>query len=324
MTRAELNTYINTNITDKTAIDSLTPADEGNALKEVSDYIDQQDDLKENLSNKSTDVTTDGASNTKYPSVKSVKDYADGLVVGLLDDRGNYDASTNLFPASGGSGTAGAVMKGDLWYISVTGTLGGETASVGASVRALSDAPGQTSANWDILNVGLGFTPENVANKSTDVAIDGASDTKYPSVKAVKDYVDANSGGIQVTKTIKVILSAAEILALDSTPIEILPAAVGKIYIPRFLFQNYTYVSINYASSSILRFAYDTPSIWTAQAGLFTPNFNPGQALTTLSMNTNTQGFTYSGKKLLMFLTSQMFDGNGTTELYITYDEFTL
>ena len=42
MTRAELNTYIDTNVTDKTAVDSLTPTDEGNALKEVADYVDQE------------------------------------------------------------------------------------------------------------------------------------------------------------------------------------------------------------------------------------------------------------------------------------------
>ncbi len=38
-------------------------------------------------------------------------------------------------------------------------------------------------------------TKEDVANKSTDVATDGTSDTKYPSVKSVKDYVDAASSG---------------------------------------------------------------------------------------------------------------------------------
>lgn len=53
----------------------------------------------------------------------NAKTYADGLVVGLLDDRGSYNASANTFPASGGSGTAGAILKGDLWYISVAGTL---------------------------------------------------------------------------------------------------------------------------------------------------------------------------------------------------------
>lgn len=39
----------------------------------------------------------------------------------------------------------------------------------------------------------LGFTPENTANKSTNVTTDGASNTKYPSVKAIKDYTDAKA-----------------------------------------------------------------------------------------------------------------------------------
>jgi hypothetical protein len=34
---------------------------------------------------------------------------------------------------------------------------------------------------------------ENIANKSVDLILDGASDVKYPSAKAVKTYVDANS-----------------------------------------------------------------------------------------------------------------------------------
>jgi hypothetical protein len=37
----------------------------------------------------------------------------------------------------------------------------------------------------------LGFTPENVANKSTDVTTDQASNTKYPSVKAVFDWASS-------------------------------------------------------------------------------------------------------------------------------------
>ncbi len=42
MTRAQLNTYIDTNITNKTVDNSLTPTNEGNALKEVANYIDQE------------------------------------------------------------------------------------------------------------------------------------------------------------------------------------------------------------------------------------------------------------------------------------------
>lgn len=45
MTRAELNDYIDTNISDKTADNSLSPTDEGNALKEVADYTDQQNNI---------------------------------------------------------------------------------------------------------------------------------------------------------------------------------------------------------------------------------------------------------------------------------------
>lgn len=89
-------------------------------------------------------------------ATNAAKAYADGLVIGLLDDRGNYDASTNLFPSTGGSGTAGAIMKGDVWTITVAGVLGGTAADVGQIVRALADTPGQTAGNWAISASGGG------------------------------------------------------------------------------------------------------------------------------------------------------------------------
>ena len=61
------------------------------------------------------------------------------------------------------------------------------------------------SAWVDITALFLAYTPENVANKSTDVAL-GTSDTKYPSQKAVKTYVDNQVGGsykvINITRDI--------------------------------------------------------------------------------------------------------------------------
>lgn len=42
MTRAELNTFIDDNVTNKTVIDSLTPSDEGMSIKAVADYVDQE------------------------------------------------------------------------------------------------------------------------------------------------------------------------------------------------------------------------------------------------------------------------------------------
>lgn len=156
--------------------------------------------IAEDVANKSLDVAADGSSDVKYPSVKATKTYTDSLVVGLLNDRGNYTpgvTSPGAFPTTGGSGTAGAIKKGDLWFCSANGYLGTTAVVTGVSFRALIDTPGQTAANWNILNVGLGFTPENVLNKSTSGSL-GTSDILYPSQKAVKTYVDANNT-LQVT-----------------------------------------------------------------------------------------------------------------------------
>jgi hypothetical protein len=116
----------------------------------------------------------------------SANTYADSLVVGFLDDRGNYDASGNVFPSSGGSGISGAILKGNLWTISVPGTLGGNAVTVGDVVRALTDSPGQINSNWAVTQNNLGYVAENSANKDTDSTMAANSDVKYPSQKAVK------------------------------------------------------------------------------------------------------------------------------------------
>jgi len=69
-------------------------------------------------------------------------------------DCGNWDFSTNsdLFPASGGSGGSGAIMKNNTFDITGAGTPSGATEPipVGATIRALTDSPGQTVANWRV------------------------------------------------------------------------------------------------------------------------------------------------------------------------------
>lgn len=126
----------------------------------------------------------------------STKEYADSIVVGLWDDRGNYDASGNTYPAAGGSGDAGAIKKGDIWTLSVAGTLNGAVRAIGSTVRALSDTPGQTNANWAIAEANFGYTAENQANKATTFAT--INDTLYPSVSAVNNQITTkrNENGI--------------------------------------------------------------------------------------------------------------------------------
>lgn len=79
------------------------------------------------------------------------KTQIDALVTGLLDLRGNFDASGGGFPTTGGSGTGGAILKGDCWKISVSGAAGQAT----DLIFALVDSPAQTAGNWDIIEGNL-------------------------------------------------------------------------------------------------------------------------------------------------------------------------
>jgi len=197
---------------------------------------------KEDLTNKSTDVSVDGASDSKYPSVKAVKSYVDASTIpdatNLLKGKiqlagdlggsaalptvpglalkvdktitvngqalsanvtlaksdvglGNVDNTTDLAkPISTATQTA-LDLKAPLASPAFTGTVTGITSSmVGlGNVDNTSDASKPVSTATATALAGK----EDLTNKSTDVSADGASDSKYPSVKAVKSYVDAST-----------------------------------------------------------------------------------------------------------------------------------
>lgn len=82
----------------------------------------------------------------------ATKGYVDTAVTGLLDLRGGYDpTATSGYPTTGGSGTAGVLLKGDAWYILVDGIVGGVTVKKNDVIFAKIDAPAQTDANWEVL-----------------------------------------------------------------------------------------------------------------------------------------------------------------------------
>jgi hypothetical protein len=109
----------------------------------------------ENVGNKATNLT-ETTSNTKYPSVKATVDgdnatleaakvYADSINTNVLRYRGYHDPTgPNVYPTTGGSGTAGAIMPGDTWEINPAG--GGY--DLGDLIVAKIATPGQTAANW--------------------------------------------------------------------------------------------------------------------------------------------------------------------------------
>ena len=137
------------------------------------------------LSNKATDLTS--PDNTKYPTTQAVQNAINNAIIGLLDYRGSYDCSTNLFPTTGGSGIAGAVVKGDYYICSVAGTLGGKAVTSGDLIIALVDTPAQVSANWDLISHDLTYVPEDSANKSTSTS-DSTSTIKFPVWSVIVSY----------------------------------------------------------------------------------------------------------------------------------------
>jgi hypothetical protein len=176
----------------------------------------------ENVANKSTSVVTDQASNTKYPSVKAVYDWAVSVfqtalgytplnragdtITGDINNsstgyfqlpsgttaqrpaiplngmrRYNTDTLRDEFYANGAwqnhARLSGDTFTGAVAATNLSGTNTGDNATN-------SQYSGLAASKQDA----LGFTPENVANKSSSVTTDQASTTKYPSVKAVYDW----------------------------------------------------------------------------------------------------------------------------------------
>lgn len=125
----------------------------------------------------------------------SANTYADSLVVGLLNDRGNYDASVNTFPTTGGSGTSGAIKKGDLWTITAPGILGGQDVEIGDMIRALMNTPGQTSSKWAISQNNIGYVAENSANKVNSLSA-SSTNVQYPGAKLVYDQLAAKEPAV--------------------------------------------------------------------------------------------------------------------------------
>jgi uncharacterized protein (TIGR02145 family) len=88
------------------------------------------------------------------PTQADYVDLFDTLGEGVLNYRDEYDASVNLYPDSGGSGTDGLILKANIWIVSVGGIIDGNTVIPGQLLFAKIDDPGQTSANWAISAVG--------------------------------------------------------------------------------------------------------------------------------------------------------------------------
>jgi hypothetical protein len=152
-------------------------------------------DLADSGVSVSTDNTLGGATplDTKLPTQKAIREFFANSSLNFWDTRGQWDASTGLFPTIGGSGIAGAVMKNDLWVISVAGTIGGKNLKIGDVIIALVDSPAQILANWNTQTTVYDYVPAKAqAFDATNIYVNavngvdtntGASDSPFLTVQ---------------------------------------------------------------------------------------------------------------------------------------------
>lgn len=154
------------------------------------------------LSNPVVGTQSPGDNSTKAASTAFVADAITTAVIGLLDYRGSYDASGNVFPSSGGSGVAGAILKGDFWICSVAGTLGGVAVTPGDLIIAIVDTPGQTAANWSLIAHDLGSYVTSITGTTNQViasASTGAVALSLPSTLILPGSIQTTGNSIFTT-----------------------------------------------------------------------------------------------------------------------------
>lgn len=172
-------------------------------------------------------TSSSASSNTQIMTALAVQSAITGAIASGKSFRGVYNASSNVFPSTGGSGTGGAIQMGDFWTISVAGTLGGVTVNVGDNLLAIVNTPGQTSSNWSINANGVAsfngrsgsvipqtgdYTIAQLASigSYTWVGNNGGSATN-PSANSAGNLTEASSSVLIITNGANSLLNSASI-----------------------------------------------------------------------------------------------------------------
>ena len=165
----------------------LSALEESAAITAVQDDVDANEAaantaiaLKEDAANKSTDGTLADDTDTKFPTEKAVKTYVDAQVESLTTD----------------DDITGATIDGASLL-----TISEGTTEITVDLSALEESAAITAVQDDVdaneaaANTAIALK-EDAANKSTDGSLADDTDTKFPTEKAVKTYVDAQVGSL--------------------------------------------------------------------------------------------------------------------------------
>ncbi len=219
--------------------------------------------LKENAVNKSTDLSADGSSNTKYPTVKSVKDYVDlqvsssiativdasPTVKGKIRLSGDLTGTADLPAITNNAVTTSKIADGNITNAKlaagidatkITGDISGKASNVTGTIGILNGGTGANSSATARTNLGLvigtdvqaplNFTSPLVKNANT-VSISQATTSLDGYLSAI-DFTNFNN---KIDATQKAAINGVATLGND-----------GKIpsnQIPAISFQSATVVN---------------------------------------------------------------------------------
>lgn len=160
------------------------------------------------------DVAANFAPSAYSPAGPSVKEHLEaiatklGEIDGILAGEeyvflvGGHDASGGAYPTTGRQG--GTIQAGDLWKVTVAGTLSGSALQVGDTLIALVDSPGNTAANWMVLQTNVDYATASVMGlvtlaETADVAnatAAAANTTDVVTPALVAEYVTNTVTGV--------------------------------------------------------------------------------------------------------------------------------
>ncbi len=172
----------------------------GQAVTDANGYTDSKATETLASANGYTDTTATSTLN-------SANAYTDAAVTSASSYRGEwtYVVEGDLFPSTLGRGVGGAPTRGDTYVSTSTYDIGdGRLVTPGDLLLAKTDVPGQTAANWTIIDSTIGYVQEDAANKVSEVVI-GTNDTSttlYPSNAAMSSFVNENFGSLANVETL--------------------------------------------------------------------------------------------------------------------------
>jgi hypothetical protein len=180
---------------------------------------------KENMANKSLNVLTDGSDNTKYPSVKAVKDYVDQATLGTALAADLANKANIASPAFTGTPTAPTLASSDNSTKLAT-TAFVQAATTGIALQAAVDAKA------DKLSPTFTGTPTaptpTLGDNSTKLAT-----TAYVDAQVSAGAADASSsakGIVQLTGDLSGTALSPSVVKLRGTPISsTAPATAGHV-----------------------------------------------------------------------------------------------